>query len=52
VPQREQHFTIAKIKSLMLFEEVITVYTEKHKKHINTKCRVTDYKSRWDIVNH
>jgi hypothetical protein len=32
----------------MLFEEVIVVYDEKS---INTKCRVTDYKSRWDIYS-
>jgi hypothetical protein len=33
----------------MLFEEIIAVYSKKHKKPINTKCRITDYYSRWDI---
>jgi hypothetical protein len=31
----------------MLFKEIIAAYNEKHKKQINTKRRVTDYKSRW-----
>jgi hypothetical protein len=41
--KRTPHFTITKISWLMLFEEVMTVYSEKHKKPINTKCRITDY---------
>jgi hypothetical protein len=41
--ERTQHFTIPKIEWLMLFKEVIAVWNEKHKKPMNTKCRVTDY---------
>jgi hypothetical protein len=33
------HFTITKIN---WFREIIAVYSEKHTKHINTKCRETD----------
>jgi hypothetical protein len=40
--KRTQHFTITKINWLMLFKEIIAVYSE-IKKPINTKCRVTDY---------
>jgi hypothetical protein len=39
--KRTQHFTIAKINWLMLFKEIIAVYT----KPIKTKCEVTDVKS-------
>jgi hypothetical protein len=42
-------FTIAKITWLMLFEEIIAVYSEKHTKHINTKCSIADCQSRWYI---
>jgi hypothetical protein len=31
----------------MLFKEIIPVYTENHKRPINTKCTVTDCYSRW-----
>jgi hypothetical protein len=30
------HFTITKIKWLMLFKEMMASYSEKHTKHINT----------------
>jgi hypothetical protein len=43
ISKRTPHFTITKIKWLMLFKQVIAVYSEKDKKPINTKCRVTDY---------
>jgi hypothetical protein len=41
--KRTPHFTITKIKWLMLFKEQITVYSDNHRKLINTlraKCRV------------
>jgi hypothetical protein len=47
--KRTPHFTIAKIKSLMLFKEIITVYSENHVKPINTKCSIADCQSRWFI---
>jgi hypothetical protein len=34
---------------IMLFKEIITVYSETHKKSINTKYSVTDY-DMWDIL--
>jgi hypothetical protein len=37
-----QDFTITKINLLMLFKEIIPVYSEKHKKFINTKYGVID----------
>jgi hypothetical protein len=40
--KKTQHFTITKINYLMLFKEVISVYSEKHNKPINTKYSVTD----------
>jgi hypothetical protein len=36
--KRTPHFTITKIKWLILFKEIITVYMENPKKPINTKC--------------
>jgi len=40
--KRTPHFTITKINWLMLFKEIIAVYTENHTKPINTKYRVAD----------
>jgi hypothetical protein len=44
--KRTPHFTIKKIKWLMLFKKIITVYSENHcdknTKPINTKYRVAD----------
>jgi len=40
--KRTLHFTITKINWLMLFKEIIAVYSEKHTKPINTKLSVTD----------
>jgi hypothetical protein len=34
--KKTQHFTITKINWLTLFEEIIAVYCENHKKSINT----------------
>jgi hypothetical protein len=47
--KRTPHFTITKINWLMLFKEVIAVYSEKHTKPINTKRSITDCPSRWFI---
>jgi hypothetical protein len=44
IPQ-SRHFIITKTSQLMLFKDIITVYTENHMKHINTlwaKWRVMD----------
>jgi hypothetical protein len=38
--KKTQVFTITKTNLLMLFKEIIAVYSENHTKHINTKCRV------------
>jgi hypothetical protein len=35
-----ENFPITKIRQLMLFKEVIAVYSENHTKSINTKCKV------------
>jgi len=40
--KRTPHFTITKINWLTLFKEIITVYSENHKKPINTKYSITD----------
>jgi hypothetical protein len=47
--KKTQHFTITKINLLMLFKEMIPVYSENHMKPINTEWRVIDCWSRWDI---
>jgi hypothetical protein len=47
--KRTPDFTITKINWLMLFKEIIAVYSENHTKPINTKCSITDCKSRWLI---
>jgi len=47
--KRTPHFTITKNNSLMLFKEVIAVYSENHAKPINTKCSITDCQRRWFI---
>jgi len=41
--KRTLHFTITEINWLMLFKEIIVVYTEIHTKPTNIKYRVTDY---------
>jgi hypothetical protein len=40
--KRTPHFTITEINRLMLFKEIIAVYSEKHTKPINTKYSVAD----------
>jgi hypothetical protein len=47
--KRTPNLTIAKINWLMLFKEIIAVYSENHAKPINTKCSITDCQSRWFI---
>jgi hypothetical protein len=47
--KRTPHFTITKINWLMLFKEIIAVYSENHAKPINTKSSITDSQSRWFI---
>jgi hypothetical protein len=47
--KRTPNFTITKINWLMLFKEIIAVYSESHAKPINTKCSITDCQSRWFI---
>jgi hypothetical protein len=47
--KRTPYFTIAKINWLMLFKEIIAVYSEYHAKPITTKCSITDCQSRWFI---
>jgi hypothetical protein len=39
--KRTPHFTITKINWLMLFKEIIAVYSEKHTRHMNIKYSVT-----------
>jgi len=40
--KRTPYFTITKINWLMLFKEIIAVYSENHNKPINTKLRRSD----------
>jgi hypothetical protein len=47
--KRTPDFTITKINWLMLFKEVIAVYTENHMKSTHTKYTVTDNYRRWYI---
>jgi hypothetical protein len=47
--KRTPNFTIAKINWLMLFKEIIAVYSENHAKPINTKFSITDCQSRWFV---
>jgi hypothetical protein len=39
-PKRTPNFAITKINRLMLFKEIIAIYSEEHIKLINTKCSV------------
>jgi hypothetical protein len=47
--KRTQHLTITKIKWLMLFKEIIAVYSETRAKAMNTKCNVADCWISWYI---
>lgn len=42
VSTEKKNTTITKIKWLMLFKRIITVYSGNHTKHVRTNCRVTD----------
>jgi hypothetical protein len=48
--KRTPRFTITKINLLMLFKEIIAVYSENHTKPLNTKCSITDCQSRWFML--
>jgi hypothetical protein len=47
--KRTPHFTITKINWIMLFKEIITVYSKRHTICTNTKYSVTDCQDCWDI---
>jgi hypothetical protein len=47
--KRTPNFTITKIYWLILFKEIIAVYSENHTKPINIKCSITDCQIRWFI---
>jgi hypothetical protein len=47
--KRTPNFTITKINWLMLFREIIAVYSDNHAIPINTKYSITDCQSRWLI---
>jgi hypothetical protein len=47
--KRTPNFTITTISCLMLFKEMIAVYSKNHAKPINTKYSITDYQRRWFI---
>jgi hypothetical protein len=40
--KKTQHITIAKINCLILFREIIALYTDIETQCINTECRVSD----------
>jgi hypothetical protein len=44
--KRTPHFTITNINWLMLFKEIIAVYSGGHAKPVNTKCSITDCQIR------
>jgi hypothetical protein len=46
---RTPRFTITKIQWLMLFKEIIVVYSENHTKSKNTKRNITECQNRWFI---
>jgi hypothetical protein len=42
VSETKQQLTVARISQLMLFKEVIAVYTENYTKPVNINCMVTE----------
>jgi hypothetical protein len=50
--KRTTLFTITKINWLMLFKEIIDVYTENNTEPINTKCKVNDCKAGGIYIYH
>jgi hypothetical protein len=49
--KRTQHFTITEITWLM-FKEVIVVYSENHKRPVNTEYNITDCQNRCYMYDH
>jgi hypothetical protein len=47
--KRTPHFTITKINWLVLFKDIIVVYSTNRAKPINIKCSITDCQSRWFV---
>jgi hypothetical protein len=47
--KKTQPASMTTINWLMLFREIIAVYSENHTKHTNTTCRITDCLRRWYI---
>ena len=39
VPRRRRYVSVTKIRQLMLYKEIIAVYSDIHTKHVNTLCR-------------
>jgi hypothetical protein len=49
ISKRTPNFAITNINWLILFKEIIAVYSDNHAKPINTKYSITDCQSRWFI---
>jgi hypothetical protein len=51
--KRTPHFTVTKINWLILFKEIIVVYSENHIKTykfaLSAKCRVTEFYDTWYV---
>jgi hypothetical protein len=47
--KRTPYFTITKINWLMLFKEIIAVYSEHYKQHMHTERSFNDCRRRWYI---
>jgi hypothetical protein len=50
--KKTPQFTIIKNNWLMMFKEVIAVYSDKHNKFINTKYSVTYFKEGETYIYH
>jgi hypothetical protein len=50
--KKTQHYIIAKINWLMLFQEIISIYNENHTKPINTKYSVKIVKDAGICSHH
>jgi hypothetical protein len=48
--KRTPNFTITKVNWLMLFKEIIAVYSENDVKPVSSKCSITGSQSRWFIL--
>jgi hypothetical protein len=49
ISKRTPNFAITNINWLILFKEIIAVYSDNHAKPINTKYSITGCQSRWFI---